>query len=390
MIFHAYLTAYTFWLWLALGALGVLMVHNLAGGYWGAVIRRPLEAAVTTLPLLAVLFIPIVIGMPQLFPWLGGDVMASPQAGSDVGRTAEGAMLGFRQAYLSVPFFAARAVVCFAIWIALAVVLVRWSRQRDTNPSPALTARLRNLSAPGLVLLALTITFAAIDWLMSLDPAWTSSIWGLIIATGALLTGFAFATLVVALRANRAPFDEVASPALFNSLGSLLLAFLMLWAYMSISQVILFYAGNLPEETVWYARRTAGGWTLAALAIALLGFAVPFGILIIRGAKRSARILAGVCGLILATQFLNLYWLVQPTFDDNTVTAAIATAVLAAIIGAAWLAVFAWQFRKAPAISPSEPKLIAAREARTAEMAARAERTRQEAGLEPPPVGEGA
>ena len=158
----------------------------------------------------------------------------------------------------------------------------------------------------------------------------------------------------------------------------------MLWAYMSISQVILFYAGNLPEETVWYVRRTAGGWMLAALAIAILGFVVPFSALIVRAAKRNPRLLAGVCGLILAIQFLNLYWLIQPTFDDNPLMAGIVTVVLAAVIGAIWLAVFFWQFGKAPQVSPSEPKLVAAREEHER---ARAERT---AGPEGAAIGENA
>ncbi len=271
MIFHAYLTAYFFWLALALGCLSILMLHNLAGGYWGAVIRRPLEAASTTLPLLALLFIPILIGMPALYPWVHGEL--TPPGMAESGATALD--LTFKQAYLSTPFFVARAVVYFLIWIVFALLLVRWSRQRDADPSPALTGRLRALSAAGLVLMALTVTFAGIDWLMSLDPAWTSSIWGLIVATGALLTGFAFAVLVVALRANRPPFDEVTSPALFNSLGSLMLAFLMLWAYMAISQVILFYAGNLPEETIWYVRRTTGGWVFTALGDRAAGLLRP-------------------------------------------------------------------------------------------------------------------
>ncbi|MGE5602545.1 MAG: hypothetical protein ACM30E_05815 [Nitrososphaerales archaeon] len=366
MIFHTYLTAYFFWLALALGCLSILMVHNLAGGYWGAVIRRPLEAAATTLPLLAVLFIPIVIGMPALYPWVHGNFAVSPAP------AIPGAMLGFKQAYLNTPAFIIRAVVYFVIWIGLMLLLVRWSRERDSDPTPALTARLRNLSAIGLVLVSLSVSFAGIDWLMSLDPAWTSSIWGLIVATGALLSGFAFATLIVTLRANRPPFAEVTSPALFNSLGSLMLAFLMLWAYMSISQVILFYAGNLPEETIWYVRRTAGGWTLAALAVAVLGFIIPFSFLIIRGAKRNPRILAAVCVVILASQFLHWYWVVQPTFNSNTFIAAIMTVVLGAIIGGLWLVVFAWQFGKAPEVSPVEPKLIAAREEHEAALAERA------------------
>ncbi len=368
MIFHAYLTAYTFWLMLALGCLSILMLHNLAGGYWGAVLRRPLEAASLTIPLMAVLFIPVLIGMPALYPWIHGDVLASPQ-GAAAGRAAEGMDLAFKQAYLSVPFFLARAVIYFVVWIGLALLLVSWSRRRDADPSPALTGRMRSVSALGLVLMALTVSFAGIDWLMSLDPAWFSSIWGLIVTMGALLSGFAFATLVVIVRRDRAPFADFTSPALFNSLGSLLLAFLMLWAYMSISQVILFYAGNLPEETIWYVRRTNGGWLLTALAIVIFGFAIPFGVLVIRGFKRNPRILAAVCALLLATQFLHWYWIVQPTFDDNTVLAAIMTAVAGFIIGGLWLVAFTWQFGKAPEVSPVEPKLIAAREAREAELA---------------------
>lgn len=365
MIFHTYLTAYFFWLALALGCLSILMLHNLAGGYWGAVIRRPLEAAATTLPLLALLFIPIIIGMPVLYPWVHGEL--APAGLAESGATALD--LTFKQAYLNMPSFLIRAGVYFVIWIGLALLLVRWSRQRDMDPRPALTARMRGVSAIGLVLMTLTVTFAGIDWLMSLDPGWTSSIWGLIVATGALLSGFAFAVLVVVLRSDRAHFAHVTSPALFNSLGSLMLAFLMLWAYMSISQVILFYAGNLPEETIWYVRRTAGGWVFTALALAALGFIVPFSVLILRPAKRNPRILAAVCALLLVMQFVNWYWLVQPTFNDNTLIAAALTVVLVAVIGALWLFVFAWQYRKAPEVSPVEPKLAAAREEHEAALA---------------------
>lgn len=365
MIFHTYLTAYFFWLALTLGCLSILMIHNLAGGYWGAVLRRPLEAAVTTLPLLAVLFIPIVIGLPQLYPWYHGELVPAEVAASGATQLD----LTFKAAYLSTPFVLARAALYFLIWIGLALLMVRWSRQRDADPRLALTVRMRNISAIGLVLMTLTVTFAGIDWLMSLDPAWTSSIWGLIVATGAILSGFAFAVLVVALRHDRPPFADVTSPALFNSFGSLMLAFLMLWAYMSISQVILFYAGNLPEETIWYVHRTEGGWIFTALALVVLGFAAPFSVLILRPAKRNPRLLAAVCVLLLVMQFVNWYWLIQPTFDDNTLIAAVLTAVLSVVIGALWLFVFRWQYGKAPEISPFEPKLAAAREEHLAALA---------------------
>lgn len=371
MIFHTYLTAYFFWLALALGCLSILMVHNLAGGYWGAVIRRPLEAGATTLPLLAVLFIPLLIGMPVLFPGLSGNITVSTEAPQVLGHLSN-PILGFKLVYLNTAFFLARLVVYFLIWIILMLLLVRWSRQRDTDPTPALTARLRNLSAIGLVLMGLTVSFAGVDWLMTLDPAWNSSIWGLIVVTGVLMSGIAFGTLVVALRNNRPPFAGVISPALFNSLGSLMLAFLMLWGYMSISQVILYYAGNLSHEAVFYVRRTTGGWTIASILVGIVGFVIPFGFLVIRGAKRDLRVLAAVCIIVLASQFLHWYWIVQPTFNDNALIAGILTVVLAVAIGVLWLIVFIWQFSKAPEVSPVEPKLIAAREEHEAMLAERA------------------
>lgn len=362
MILHAYLTAYFFWLALALGCLAILMIHNLAGGYWGAVIRRPLEAAAGTLPLLAVLFIPILIGFPALYPWTHGELT----------HAAEGAQaldLTFKAGYLNTSFAIGRVVFYFAVWIILALLLIRWSRQRDANPSPALTAKLRTLSGPGLILMALTVTFAGIDWIMSLDPGWSSSIWGLIIATGGILTGFAFAILVVVLRTERGgAYEGVASPALFNTLGSLLLAFLMLWAYMSISQVLLYYAGNLPEEITWYLRRTAGGWNIAVILIVFLHFVIPFSMLIFRNFKRSRRLLAAACALIIGAHFIHDYWLVQPYFDDNTVTAALLTGALGLVIGAVFLLAFRWQYRRAPEISPSEPKLLPALEERQAHL----------------------
>ena len=195
--------------------------------------------------------------------------------------------------------------------------------------------------------MALTVSFAGIDWLMSLDPAWTSSIWGLIVATGALLTAFAFTTLVVTLRANRPPFDEVSSPALFNSLGSFMLAFLMLWAYMSISQVVLFYAGNLPDETIWYLRRTAGGWTLTALAVAVLGFIIPFSLLIMRPLKRNPRILAAVCASYCYRRLPATGTGSWNRLSTTTRSPRSSRSCSGPVIGGLWLGVSSWQFGKA-------------------------------------------
>jgi hypothetical protein len=346
-LLHAYLTAYWFWLGIALGCLGVLMIQNLAGGLWGAVLRRPLEAAASTLPLLAVLFLPILLGVNVLYPWTQPGGMGQP------------AVPGFKDLYLSLPFWVLRASVYFAAWIILELRLVAWSRERDVHPDPALTLRMRNLSAGGLVALALTATFAAFDWLMSLQPNWSSSIFGAMIGLGGLLTGFAFVVFLVTRWAQREPFSRVVSPKLYNQLGSLLLTFLMLWAYLSFSQLILMYAGNLIEEVFWYAQRIQGGWRWVAAFIALFGFGLPFICLIMRGAKRNRRILGLVCLDILIVHYVNLFWIVEPAFPGDSALVIVYNVVLAAVIGGLWLALFFRRLNRRPQIAPYDPQLIA-------------------------------
>jgi hypothetical protein len=345
---HAYLTAYFFWLAIALGCLTVLMIQNLAGGYWGAVIRRPLEAAAATLPAMAVLFIPILLGMGSLYPWTHPGGISSSIALPQV-----------KQIYLSVPFFIGRAVVYFAVWIIWEMLLLRWSHERDRNPTPELTARMRNFSAPGLIVIALTITFAGFDWIMSLNPNWSSSIWGAIIGTDAMLTGFAFVVWLATRWATLQPFDRLTSPRYFNSVGSLMLAFLMLWAYMSVSQLILMYAGNLPDEQIWYTTRVAGVWSVVAWFIALGHFGVPFGFLVIRDAKRNRRTLGAICLLLLFAGYVNLFWFIQPDFPGDGAWSILYNLVLAIAIGGLWLAAFAWQLNRWPIVSPTEPNIIA-------------------------------
>ncbi len=346
LFFHAYLTAYVFWLDIALGCLAVLMIQNLAGGFWGAVTRRPMEAAARTLPLLAVLFIPIVIGMGQTYPWAAG-VQADVK------------VPGFNHAYLNPIFFIVRAVIYFAVWILLEELLVRWSLRRDTDPDPALTQRMRSVSAVGLVVLTITVFYAAVDWLMSPEVPWHSSVFPAMISTGALLAGFAFVIAFMVRFADRAPFAAVTSPYFFNTLGSLLLAFLMLWAYMEVSQLILQYAGNLPDEISWYVKRISGIAWWGALFVGVFNFMVPFGFLIIRGAKRSRRILGWVAVEMLVAHFINMYWIVEPAFQGDSSLVALFVVALMIAVGGLWLAYFARQLGAWPLLSPTDPKLIA-------------------------------
>jgi hypothetical protein len=352
-LLRAYLIGYFYWLGIALGCLAVVMIQNLAGGYWGAAIRRLLEAGARTLPLLAVLYLPLLLGMGFLYPWthgLGRETMAAP---------------GFNQVYLSVPFFIIRAIIYWAVWLFLSIRLTGWSRQRDTNPDPALTSRMRRWSAPGLIVLALTVTFAAFDWLMSLELPFASSIYGGMIGLGCLLGGFAFVVMLLTILSRRAPFAAVVTPDLLNSLGSLLLAFLMLWAYFAFSQLILIYAGNLPEEAIWYVRRIQGAWVIVGLAVAILDFIIPFCVLIVRDFKRNPRILGATAALIVISRMIDLYWVIRPSFLNFPFTwlDVVLPVLMLAGVGGVWLAAYFWRLSQWPLVATSDPRLVPQMEA---------------------------
>ncbi len=314
--FRSYLIAFFAWLAVPLGCLALTMIHHLTGGAWGLALRRVARAAYRTLPLLGLFFLPLLLGMPELYPWARPEVVAH-----DV-------LLREKSAYLNVPFFAVRAGVYFVIWIVLAYIL---SRPADDEG----TRRSRALSGPGLALFGLTVTFAAIDWAMSLEPLWFSSIYGAMIANGTMLAGLAFAVmLTLAFGQPTIPTDVL------RDLGNLMLAFTMLWAYLAFSQLLLIWSANLPEEIPWYLRRLDHGWQWVALALLLLQFVVPFGLLLSRAIKRDPRKLALVAGLIFTMRFVDTWWTLAPAFAGESM--AWSALDLAAIVGVGglWLGVF--------------------------------------------------
>jgi hypothetical protein len=304
-LFLSYLVGYNFWLGIALGCLVILMLQHLTGGAWGVAIRRVLESGTRTLALLAVLFIPVCLGLPYLYLWAQPDEVAHDPN------------LQHKSIFLNVPFFVIRAIVYFAIWLVVAFFLNRWSARQDEEVNPWLPRRFRLLSAPGLALYGLTITFASIDWVMSLEPHWYSTIYPVMFATGQVLTGLAFAIAVVIGLADRPPLAEVLTPRLLRDLGSLLLTFVMFWAYMSISQFLLIWVGNLPEEIPWYLRRTRGGWEWVALVVIVLHFALPFLLLLSRDIKENGRKLAAVAVGLLALRFLDVFWWIEPAVGHD-------------------------------------------------------------------------
>ena len=342
--FQAYLFGYLFWVSIGLGCVAATMLHHLVGGNWSFTIRRLTESGAMTLILMAVLFIPILLGINQLYLWTRPELVA------------ESELLQHKVPYLNVPFFIVRAVIYFAIWIGLAYLLNKWSAEQDETADPSLANRLRRLSAPGLILYVLTVSFAGFDWMMSLEPEWFSSIYGFMFMANNFLATMAFAIIGVVLLAQYAPLSNWVSANIYNDLGNFLLAFVAFWAYIAFSQFLIIWSGNLPEEITWYIARTQGGWQWLALALILFHFALPMVILLARWAKRQVRILTSVAAFILVLQLVAIFWLVMPAFYPFGFHLHWLDLVLPVAIGGLWLAFFSWQLKKKSLLPLHDPR----------------------------------
>jgi hypothetical protein len=343
--FHSYLFAFLFWAGIALGCMAVAMLHHVTGGAWGLPIRRPLESGTRTLPLMALLFLPIVAGARKLYEW------ADPVA------VARDAALQHKSLYLNVPFFFGRAVLYFGAWLAFAYFLNRWSLQQDATGGRTINRRLQLLSSAGLVVYGLTVTFASIDWAMSLEPHWFSTMYGVLFIAGQGLSAFAFIVVVLVLLAERAPLSGYVAARHYHDLGKLMLAFVMFWAYVSFSQYLIIWAGNLPEEIPWYLRRLQGGWGWIAVAILLFHFVLPFLMLLPASANRNPRVLATVAGLVVFMQLVEIFWLTQPPFAGGRFRLHWMDLLAPIGVGGLWLAVFSWQLGKRPLLPLNDPEL---------------------------------
>lgn len=342
--FQSYLFAYVFWAQLSIGCLGVLMIQHVAGGRWGFVIRRPLEAGMMTIPLMAVLFIPVIVGLSVLYPWARPDEVAASE------------LLQHKAPYLNVPFFIIRTVIYYAVWIGLAYLLNKWSRQQDENAEIG-RSRFQSLSGPGLAILAFTLTFASFDWMMSLEPEWFSTIYGFMFAVGAMAAAFAGAVIVLNLLAKYKPLAEVATTTQFADLGNFLLASVMLWAYMALSQYLIIWSGNLPEEITWYIYRTRGGWQVVGILVVIFQFALPFLVLMSRAVKRKARSLSMVAGLIIFMRLMDLFWLIIPAFYQTGFHLDWLNIVLPIAMGGFWMAFYIQQLKQKPLVALNDSHL---------------------------------
>ncbi len=347
--FQSYLLAFIFVLGLTLGSLGLLMLQHLTGGNWGIMIRRPLESATRNLPVVAVLFVPIFFGMKYLYAaWLN-----APPSG-------EGALSEMQRSYLTPNGFRVRAILYFALWGILVFLFNRWSREQDANPEDtAVRRRFKTLAGPGIILYVFVMSFAAIDWAMSLSPHWASTIYGFIFIAGQLISSMSLMIAVVVLLARTGPLSGVLQPRHIHDLGKLLLAFVMLWAYFQFSQLLIIWSGNQPEEITFYYSRLHSQWGVVAVIVVIFHFFVPFFLLLSRDLKRNPRLLPGVAIWLIFMRLVDLYWYTRPQFTPSALPT-IWDLGAALALGGLWFFFFAGQLKQLPVLPVGDPKLAEA------------------------------
>ncbi len=344
MFFRGYLLSFMDWLGICLGSMAILMVRHLTGGGWGMVIRRILGAAMRTLPLLFVLFLPLAfLGVPRLYPWaIPLEAIENPTIREHLAKNKF-----ITSGYLEQHGFIQRGILYFVIWGVIGFLLSKWSREQNSPPVRDNSARFKAVSGPGLIIFAFTISFAAIDWVMSLDPSWISTIYGLLFVAGELLAGLCFAVVIERILFRYKPMSELLRPDFVHDHGKFMLTFIMVWAYFSFSQWLIIWSGNLPEEITWYVRRLHGGWGYVGLFLTIFHFAVPFAILLSRSFKRDVTRLVWLATWLLFMRFVDLFWIIEPNFSTSfTVTAA--DLVIPFAMGGLWIAYFCRNLNSLP------------------------------------------
>lgn len=344
--FRSYLLGYLFWTNLTLGALGVVMMQYLTGGAWGVMTRRTFESAARTLPLLAVLFIPVAIGIPSLYEWARPELVRKEY------------VLQHRAPYMNTGMFIGRTVLYFVIWMLLTYLLTKWSARQDETGG--YEKRMAALSAPGLILYVFTVTFASVDWAESLETDFYSTIWGFSFVSRQGMTAIAFAILMMALLRRQKPMSEFFREKHLHDLGKLLLTFVMLWAYFVFSQLLVIWSGNLTDEIPFYLRRFSTSWGWLGVMLIVLQFIVPFLLLLSRPLKRSFVALCAVVGLVLFMRFVDLMWLVMPSYYKQGFRITWLNFSVPLAIGGLWTAMFLRELRSRPLLPVGAPNLESA------------------------------
>jgi hypothetical protein len=344
---HSYLVAFTFWVSVGLGALFFTILHHLVSASWSVVLRRMFENVMMALPLLFVFFIPIAFGMGHLYEWTDADKVAVDH------------LLQGKTGFLNNGFFLARTVIYFAIWSIIALLAYKLSLRQDHGHSEVLTARMKKVSAPGMILLAIMLTFAAWDWLMSLDAHWYSTIFGAYYFAGSALSALAVVTLIAIYLRRKQVLVKQITLEHYHDLAKLLFAFMVFWAYMAFSQYFLIWYANIPEETIWFQHRWVGSWKAITLLLVFGHFVVPFLVLISRAAKRSTRVLAFAGLWLLLMHWMDLHWLVMPNLHSQGFQPSWMDLTTVVGIGGVFLAIVWKRLCAQPLVPVNDPKLAA-------------------------------
>jgi hypothetical protein len=343
--FFSWLVSFLFFLSLALGALFFVLIQFAAQGGWGIVLRRIGETTFATIPVMAALSVPVLLGLHDLYEW------SHPEA------VAEDALLRWKTPYLNVPFFLIRAALYFGIWSFIAILYYRGSRGQDATGDPGVSARLRRLAGPSIIVLALTQTFASVDWIMSLTPHWYSTMFGVYFFAGSFVGFIALLSVVAAAMRGAGLLDAAISVEHLHDVGKLLFAFTVFWTYIAFSQFFLIWYANLPEETVWYQARMEGSWMTVSLFLMAGHFAAPFFYLMGRTVKRNGVTLAAGGTWLLAMHFLDLYWQVMPTLHPEGLRPSLLDVAAFVAVGGSFVAAAAWLMRRQALVPLRDPRL---------------------------------
>ncbi|HKD14926.1 MAG TPA: hypothetical protein VKE71_10295 [Candidatus Angelobacter sp.] len=361
LFLQTYLVGFMFWLGVTLGSLALLMLQYTSGGQWGVLGRRFWEAATRTLPLMFLFWLPLAFGMKVLYPWA---TMKPEELVPDRAKF-----------WLNPRLFVLRAIIYFVLWIFWAWWLRRWSeREERGDATPQRLVNVQNFSGAGIVMYGLTITFASVDWVMSLNPMWWSTVWGMLFMVGECLTTFAFTIWLLARFSQIEPLSRIVNKEHFHDYGKLMFAFVILWAYLSFAQWLIIWQGNITEEIRWYLDRAHGHWKIVAIGLIFFHFVLPFAIMLSRNLKRQPRKLVRMAMWIMIVRLVDLFWLVQPSFHSRgtsgevlaplTWQVVVMNIVNVLAIGGLWLTAFYWQLGKRSLMPVNDPEFIEVLEAK--------------------------
>jgi hypothetical protein len=343
--FFSWLVSFLFFLSLALGALFFVLIQYATQGGWGIVVRRIGETVFATIPVMAALFVPLLFGLHDLYSW------------SVPGAAEHDALLRWKAPFLNVPFFLIRAALYFGFWSFIAVLYYRLSRGQDVTGDPGVSARLRRFAGPAIIVLAVTSTFASIDWIVSLTPHWYSTMFGVYFFAGSFVGFIALLSVVAAAMRGAGLLETVITPEHLQDLGKFLFAFTAFWAYIAFSQFFLIWYANLPEETIWFKARLEGSWEFVSLLLMAGHFGVPFFYLMGRAVKRRGWTLAIGGTWLLAMHFVDIYWQVMPTLHPEGLRPSVLDVAAFLAVGGCFVAAASWLMRQQALVPMRDPRL---------------------------------